>query len=115
MEAKMIRNIIYVGVALALMILIVETSYSIDYWNLADQSSYRCPGGIVALGDLDRSVREKCGDPLEITRREDTGPIWIYHFGQSRFMYYFGFSFGKLQRIVSRACDSGDPNCYDLR
>ncbi len=75
----MIRNIIYLGVAAALLLVFIDTSQSIDFRNLADQSSYRCSGGVVAIGDLDRSVREKCGDPLEIGRRQDFGPIWIYY------------------------------------
>ncbi len=67
----MIRNTLLLGTALTLLIIFVDTSHAIDFRSLADQSSYRCSGGIVAVGDLDRDVREKCGDPLEIGRRQD--------------------------------------------
>jgi hypothetical protein len=111
----MARNILVLGVAAALLIIFVDTSLSIDFRNLADQSSYRCPGGIVAIGDLDRSVREKCGEPLEIARRQDVGPIWIYYNDQSKFMHYLAFTHGNLQRIVSASCTPDNPDCFDLR
>jgi hypothetical protein len=111
----MIRNIIYLGVAAALLLVFIDTSQSIDFRNLADQSSYRCSGGVVAIGDLDRSVREKCGDPLEIGRRQDFGPIWIYYNDQSKFMYYLAFANGNLQRIVSAPCNPDNADCFDLR
>ncbi|MBW2487019.1 MAG: DUF2845 domain-containing protein, partial [Deltaproteobacteria bacterium] len=53
-------------------------------------------------------------DPLEITSREDKGPIWVYHFGQARFMYYLEFVFGKLERILSAPCDRSNYECFDL-
>ena len=77
--------------------------------------SYRYSGGIGSVGDLDRDVREKCGDPLEIGRRQDFGPIWIYYEEQANFMYYIAFLNGKLQRIVGAACSPDDANCFDLR
>ena len=110
----MIRNMLYFGVTLALLIVFVEKSYPIDFTSLADQSSYRCSGGVVAIGDLDRSVREKCGDPLEIKRIQDHGPIWIYYHEQANFMYYLEFLNEKLQRIVSAPCSPDDPDCLDL-
>jgi len=88
---------------------------AIDFNSLADQSSYRCSGGVVSTGDLDRDVRGKCGDPLEIGRRPDSGPIWIYHADQARFMYYLVFLNGKLQRIVGAPCTPDDADCFDLR
>jgi len=111
----MIRNTLLLGTALTLLIIFVDKSHSIDFRSLADHSSYRCSGGIVAVGDLDRDVREKCGDPLEIGRRQDFGPIWIYYEGQAKFMYYLAFLNGKLQRIVGAACSPDDANCFDLR
>ncbi len=110
----MIRNILFLGVTLVLLIIFAEKSYSIEFNSLADQSTYRCPGGVVAIGDSDNAVREKCGDPLEITSKEDKGPIWIYHFGQARFMYYLEFVFGKLQRILSAPCNRDNYECFDL-
>jgi hypothetical protein len=98
-----------------LLFIFTGNSYAIDLNFLADQSSYKCRGGIVAVGDRDRTVRDKCGEPLEITRREvDSYDIWIYSFG-SKFMHYFGFMHGKLQRIVSAPCSVNDPDCFDLR
>ena len=103
-------------IILASALLTTNTPYAkaVDYWSLADQSTYRCPGGVVAVGDSDRSVRETCGDPLEVTSRDDKGPIWVYHFGQDRFMYYFEFVFGKLERILSTPCNRDNYDCYDL-
>ena len=111
----MIRNILFLGAFLALLIIFAEKSNSIEFNSLADQSSYRCSGGVVAIGDLDRSVREKCGDPLEIGRRQDFGPIWIYYEDQANFMYYLAFLNGNLQRIVGAPCSPDDANCLDLR
>jgi hypothetical protein len=106
------------AVILSLLFLIagITQAHAIDIDNLADQSTYRCGGGIVATGDSDSLVREKCGQPAMITRQEsDSYDIWIYYFGGSRFMYYFGFLHGNLQRIVSAPCTSSDPDCFDLR
>lgn len=93
-----------------------DKSYTININNLADQSTYRCYGGVVSTGDSERYVQDKCGAPIERTRREaDSYDIWIYQFGQSDFIYYFGFLHGKLQRIVSAPCKATDAACYDLR
>ena len=109
------RYAIFLWTALILLVIVVDKSHSIDFRSLADQSSYRCSGGIVAVGDLDRDVQEKCGDPLEIGRRQDFGPIWIYYENQAKFMYYLAFLNGKLQRIVGVTCSPDDANCFDLR
>ena len=111
----MIRNTLILGTALTLLFILGDNSYAIDFRSLADQSSYRCSGGVVAVGDLDRNVREKCGDPQEIGRRQDFGPIWIYYEDQAKFMYYLAFLNGKLQRIVGASCSPDDPACFDLR
>jgi hypothetical protein len=101
-------------VAILSVVHLPAEAINLDSW--ADQSTYRCSGGIVATGDSEREVSDKCGEPLQITRRQsDSYDIWIYYFGGSRFMYYFGFLHGKLQRIVGAACDNNDPDCYDLR
>lgn len=88
---------------------------SFDIYTMADQSTWRCAGGVVAIGDSDRDVREKCGRPIDVLRIQDFGPVWIYQPGQSRFMYYLAFQHGNLQRIASAPCDNNDPECYDLR
>ena len=106
---------LYFIAALTLLIIFAEKSHSIDFNSLADQSSYRCSGGVVSVGDLDRDVREKCGDPLEIGRKQDYGPIWIYYEDQADFMYYLEILNGKLQRIVGAPCNPDDADCFDLR
>lgn len=110
----MMNNSVTIWIILASVTIFTPNAVAFDYWSLSDQSSYRCPGGIVAIGDSDRSVRETCGNPLEVTSREDKGPIWVYHFGQERFMYYLEFVFGKLERILSRPCDRNKFECFDL-
>ena len=111
----MIRLIGFWGVTLALILTLAQSTHSIDIGSLADQSSYRCSGGVVAIGDTDRSVRKKCGAPLDIGRRQDFGDIWIYHRAQGQFMYYLAFLNGKLQRIVGAPCRPDNPDCFDLR
>ena len=111
----MIKNTLLLGTALTLLIIYVDKSHSIDFRTLADQSSYRCSGGIVSVGDLDRDVREKCGDPLKIGRIQDIGPIWIYYEDQANFMHYLAFLNGKLQRIVGVPCSPDEADCLDLR
>jgi hypothetical protein len=100
---------------LTLLTIFAGTSYSVEFNSLADQSSYRCSGGVVAIGDSDIDVREKCGDPLQIGRKQDYGPVWIYYEDQSNFMYYLPFLNGKLQRIVGSPCSPDDADCLDLR
>ncbi len=110
----MIKGIFIIWAVLVVIPIFAQTAGAFDFWSLADQSTYRCPGGVVAVGDSDRYVRETCGDPLEITSRDDKGPIWVYHFGQDRFMYYFEFVFGKLERILSTPCNRSNYECFDL-
>ena len=110
------RSILFFSIFLSILLIGAEKSNSIDINNYADQSTYRCYGGIVSTGDLQRDVADKCGAPLDRTRREvDSYDIWIYQFGQSDFMYYFGFLHGRLQRIVSAPCKATDAARYDLR
>ena len=106
---------LYTGVTLVLLILVVNNSYSLDIMNLRDQSTLRCRGGIVARGDSEIDVQRRCGDPLKIAHRQDFGPIWIYHFGNGRFMHYLAFLNGNLQRIASAPCNPDRPECLDIR
>jgi len=108
------KTIYFVSI-LALLIIFPGTSYSIDFNSLADQSSYRCSGGVVGIGDSDIEVRQKCGDPFTIGRKQDFGPVWIYYEDGSNFMYYLPFLNGKLQRIVGAPCSPDDADCLDLR
>ena len=107
------KTLFWVGI-LALFIIFPGTSYSINFNSLADQSSYRCSGGVVGIGDSDIEVRGKCGDPYMIGRKQDFGPVWIYYEDGSNFMYYLPFLNGKLQRIVGAPCTPDDPACLDL-
>ena len=111
----MIRQMLYLAVALSLLTVFAGNSNSIDFNSLADQSSLRCSNGVVAIGDLDRDVRDKCGAPYQIGQRQDFGPVWIYYEEQANYMYYLPFLNGKLQRIVSAPCSPDDPDCLDLR
>jgi hypothetical protein len=111
----MTLKLLSIGTALTIMTALCGVSDAIDFNSLADQSLHRCEGGVVAYGDLDRSVRKKCGDPLKIASRQGHGPIWIYHEAQANFMYYLEFRNRKLQRIVSSPCDVDDPACYELQ
>ena len=104
------------GAAMAtLFIFFAGPSFCVDIYNMADQSTWRCPGGIVSVGDLDRDVEDKCGSPDDVVQVQDVGPVGIYTPGQGRFMYYLAFQHGNLQRIASAPCDNNDPECYDLR
>jgi hypothetical protein len=113
-EADMFKSLLFVPCIL-ILIIFVAPSYGFDLDSMADQSTWRCPGGVVAIGDLDRDVRNKCGNPIEVARVQDVGPVWIYQPGQTKFMYYLAFLNGKLQRIASAPCRNNDPECYDLR
>ena len=96
MQNKMIRNTIYLGILLAVLLVAPQILFAVDISNLADQSTLRCSGGIVATGDSDRAVLQKCGEPLDVQSKQDVGPVWIYHIGQSKFMYYLAFQNGRL-------------------
>jgi hypothetical protein len=71
------KNVLYMGAVLLLLMLLADKSYCLDIMNLRDQSTLRCPGGIVALGDSEINVQRRCGDPLKIADRQNSGPIWI--------------------------------------
>ena len=106
---------ISLGFVLAYLLTVPQAVYAVDITNMADQSTLRCWGGIVATGDSDRAVAQKCGEPIDVQFLQDVGPVWIYNIGQSKFMYYLAFQNGRLQRIVSAPCESNDYDCYDLR
>ena len=101
--------------ALVLVATFFNNSHALDFNSLADQSSYRCSEAVVSIGDSDRSVRQKCGGPIDIAIVQDFGPIWIYAGEDGKFMYYLEFVNGTLQRIVSAPCGVDDPACFDLR
>ena len=109
------KKTLYMSAILMLLILLADKSYSFDIFNLRDQASLRCPSGLVARGDTDTFVRQRCGEPLKIAHRQDFGPIWIYHFGQDRFMFDLAFQNGNLQRIAGAPCNPNRPECLDIR
>ena len=111
----MVRRKLYFIAALVWVALSCESAFSLDFNSLTDQSSYRCSEAVVASGDSERSVREKCGDPIATAAVPDYGPIWIYGREGDRFMYYLEFGDGKLQRILAAPCSIDDPSCFDLR
>ena len=111
----MFKTFYYWLVIAALLISFAGPAASVDINTMADQSTMRCPGGVVSIGDSDRAVEEMCGSPDDVVRVQDYGPIWIYQPGQSRFMYYLAFQNGNLQRIATAPCSNNDPECYDLR
>ena len=100
---------------MAIVLVLALNSYAIDIYNMADQGTLRCSGGIIATGDIDREVLAKCGQPLEVQWVQDVGDVWIYSADQSKFMYYLAFLHGKLQRIASAPCNTTDYECFDLR
>ena len=109
------KHILYKSAILLLLILTTDLSYALDIMNLRDRSSLRCPSGIIARGDSESRVRERCGDPLKIATRQDFGPIWIYHFRQDRFMFYLAFLHGNLQRIASAPCNPNRAECLNVK
>ena len=78
----------------------------------SDRSTYRCPNGLVARGNLTRDVLRKCGEPSRRTRMQlDPNSIWIYRFGTSDLIVYMAFTNDRLQRIHSGRCWEDNPHC----
>jgi hypothetical protein len=62
-----------------------------------DTSTMRCDGGIVAAGDSEDSVKEKCGEPLQVLTPDPQEPIkWVYDLGGT---YHVSIVNGKVERI----------------
>ena len=67
---------------------------------LDDVSSMQCDGGIVAPGDPEDSVREKCGQPRQVLRPDPQEPVvWVYNFGSTRLTYHVSIVNGQVERI----------------
>jgi hypothetical protein len=109
------RHLFYLTIVLAVLLAASQNSYAVNIRNMADQGTLRCSGGIIAIGVTDREVLDKCGEPFDVQRVQDVGPVWIYTAGQSKFLYYLAFLHGKLQRIASAPCNTTDYECFDLR
>ncbi|CAB1082709.1 hypothetical protein D1AOALGA4SA_10313 [Olavius algarvensis Delta 1 endosymbiont] len=89
---------------LALRILMVTFMFMVviapNLLALDETSSLDCSGGTVMAGDAEDSVREKCGDPQEVTQRDKYSPVvWFYNFGPSEFVYYVTFTNGMVERL----------------
>jgi hypothetical protein len=71
---------------------------------LDDTPSMRCAGGIVAPGDSEDDVREKCGEPQKVLRPDPQEPaVWVYNFGSTQFAYYVSIVNGQVERIQTGA------------
>lgn len=79
-----------------------------------DLSNYRCSSSLVFIGDSERKVADRCGDPDD-SFADNNSDVWVYNFGESRFVYYFTFTNGQLQRIRQVACDADNPDCPYFR
>jgi hypothetical protein len=67
---------------------------------LDDTPSMQCAGGIVAPGDSQDSIREKCGEPQKVLRPDPQEPVvWVYNFGSTQFVYYVSIVNGLVERI----------------
>ncbi len=67
---------------------------------LDDTSSMQCDGGIVAPGDPEDSVAEKCGQPQKVLRPDPQEPVvWVYNFGSTRLTYHVSIVNGQVERI----------------
>ncbi|MGB8336029.1 MAG: DUF2845 domain-containing protein [Desulfobacterales bacterium] len=92
----------------------------------ADETTLRCGGGLVSIGDTSSKVFEKCGEPTNESKWEEghntwisqiydyekeryqlpeliKGPIlmelWTYDLGSNKFIRYLHFANGRLIRI----------------
>lgn len=79
-----------------------------------DLSSYRCSGSLVFIGDSERKIVDRCEEPDD-SYVNNHNNVWVYNFRQSRFVYYFTFTHGQLQRIQQVACDEDNPDCHFFR
>ena len=94
MSKKLIPMIYYI-MAFMLMFVLKPNLLATD-----ETSSLDCSGGTVRAGDSEDSVREKCGDPQQVTQRDKYSPvIWFYNFGPSEFVYYVTLTNGMVERI----------------
>ena len=86
-------------IILALFICALIFTFGIQSNSMAmdDTSTMRCDGGIVAAGDSEDSVKEKCGEPLQVLTPDPQEPVkWVYDLGGT---YYVSIVNGKVERI----------------
>ena len=118
-----VKNDVRVKTTLLMVIIFSVLSFQEVVW--ADRT-VKCGGRLVSLGATQAEVREKCGAPDQVERREEgentwisqlydyaedrykaprliKGPIqieiWTYNFGANRFVRYLLFENGVLIRI----------------
>ena len=74
--------------ALAPLLLVVTGT------SLAQNTTLRCPQGLVELGDTKYDVRQACGEPAY-----SDYDLWIYDFGPGRFNRLLRFADDRLVTI----------------
>lgn len=110
--------------------LLILVAPFVCFWLHADvaagETTFRCGGGLVSIGDTTAKVLEKCGDPTKESKWEEghntwisqiydyekeryrlpeliKGPIlmelWTYDLGSNKFIRYLYFANGRLIRI----------------
>jgi hypothetical protein len=78
----------------------------------SDASNLRCPNGLINLGDSERDVLAKCGQPIKQGWiRGRSYDVSVYHEAGAEFIHYLGFRDNSLQRIYTVNCLKGDPLC----
>ena len=86
-------------IILALFISALVFTFGIQSNSMAmdDLSSLQCDNGIVAPGDSEDSVKEKCGEPQQVLTPDPQEPAkWVYDLGGT---YYVSIVNGKVERI----------------
>jgi hypothetical protein len=86
-------------IILALFISALILTFGIQPNSIAldDLSSLQCDDGIVAPGDSEVSVKEKCGEPQQVLNPDPQEPVkWVYDLGGT---YYVSIVNGKVERI----------------
>ena len=109
------KNMLYISAILILLIITADKSYCLDLNKMTNQVSLRCPEGTVDIGDSEGEVLKRCGHPLRIVDRPNSGPIWIYHFYNDVSMFYLTILYGNLQRISIAPCSPNKSECFDVR
>jgi hypothetical protein len=93
MNCKLIlTKVIYVFIFIFIM--------QLNVMALDDTPSMQCDSGIIAPGDSEDSVREKCGEPQQVLRPDPQEPVvWVYNFGSTQLTYHVSIVNGKVERI----------------
>ncbi len=110
--------------------LLIFVALFVHFWPHTDaaavETTFRCRGGLVSVGDTAAKVFDKCGEPTEESKWEEghdtwisqiydyekeryqlpeliKGPIlmelWTYDLGSNKFIRYLYFANGRLIRI----------------